>query len=163
MRFTSDMHEIEDAFSAFEALVQILLAFGGCARAEKLFEDGARIRFGRERQGFGRPGDVVLVSAGIAGVAGTVKTRSFHAELQRIEPREVADLPRGDLIDGNAEVQSGAERFPGVTAGEERRAGAGMVAGTVAPVVGGVVREIRDDLKLVLELGFIGSKVSFIS
>ena len=65
----------------------------------------------------------------------------------------MADLPGGDLVDRDAQVQPGAERLPRVAAGEERGAGAGVVAGAVAPVVGGVVRQVGDDLKLVSHVG----------
>src|SRR5262245_64241792 len=58
--------------------------------------------------------------------------------------RRSSDL---DLIDRDAELELRALRLPGVAAGQERRPGAGVVAGAVAPVLRRVVGQAGDDLE----------------
>src|SRR5262245_17091881 len=70
----------------------------------------------------------------------------------------MTDLPGRDLIDGNAKLQPGPHRLPGVAAGEERRAGPGMVAGAVSPVVGGVMGQPGDDLEAPLQVRHRGER-----
>src|SRR5690606_20821454 len=79
------------------------------AGAEEPLEDEARVVLRRHRRRGVLPGDVVLVGAGVAGVAVGGLSRGVAAELERGKAREVADLLRHDLVDrdAGADVRSG--------------------------------------------------------
>ncbi len=78
------------------------------ALAEQPLEDDARMRLGRQRRRRRRPGEIVLIDAGVAVVALADRLEQVHRQLERRQLRLLADLLRGDLIDRGAEVVVGA-------------------------------------------------------
>ena len=67
-------------------------AFAGRARAEQPFKNLARIGFGRHRRGGRTPGKIVLVGAGITGIARAGVAAGVAGQFQRRKPRQMADL-----------------------------------------------------------------------
>ena len=109
--------------------------------AEQALEHQARVGLGRHRRRRAAPGEAVGVGAAVARVAVADHARVLAAELERGEPRLPADLLRGDLIDRDAVLDVGAGGLARMDAGQERRAGARVVAGAVAERVAVLVRE----------------------
>jgi len=62
---------------------QTLLSFTGRSGAKEPLEQQARIRLGRHRLGGGAPGEVVLIGAGIAGIAIPGFPHGVTSEFQR--------------------------------------------------------------------------------
>ena len=110
------------------AFAQGRLALSGVAAfAEKHFEDDARMRFGRQRGGGRRPGEIVLVDARISVVALTHGLQQVHRQLERRKLRLFPGLVGEDLIHRDADVEPGlARRRRDVR--EEARAGLRMRA-----------------------------------
>ena len=108
---------------------------------EEAVEDELGVDLGRQRRGRIAPGERVLIDAGVAAVAVAGAAEFFDAQLQRGEAGVVAERLGGDLVgrDAGAEIRAG--RLAGLRAGEERRRGAGMVAGAVA--VGRALSQVR--------------------
>ena len=129
-------HEIEDAAAA--ALAQ------RAARDEvrvvldkEALEDQPRIEERRHRRVLVPPRDVVLVSARVAAVArASLPARRVAAQFQRGEARVLADLLRGDLVGGNADVDVRARRLARMHAGEEARICPRMIARAIAERAG---------------------------
>ena len=99
----------------------------------------------------GFPRDVRGVGTAIAGIATAGLQAGFAAELERGEAREEADLPGGDLIDRDADVDIFAVGFLGVAAGEIDGHGAGVIAGAVAVVARPILGQARKNEHVVFE------------
>ena len=77
-------HPIEKA----GVLPQFGAAVGRAAAvAEQALENDARMSLGRKRRGGRRPGEIVLVDAGIAVVALADRGEQIHGQLERRQPR----------------------------------------------------------------------------
>ena len=74
-------------------------------------------------------------------------------KFQRGKPREMADVPRGELVDRHAGLNIRAGRLANANAGQKAAAGAGVVAGTVGAGRGVFVVQPAEDLQPVLQLG----------
>ena len=61
-------------------------------------------QLGRQRRRRRRPGQVVLINAGVTIVALSRRLQHVHRQLERRQLRVAADLLRGDLIHGRAEI-----------------------------------------------------------
>ena len=116
------------------------------AGPEHPLEKRARIHLGRERRGGRAPGEVVLIDAGVVGVAGADVEHGVAGKFERTKRREQADLLRHDLVDGNAGMKIRAVGFLDAHAGEERGVGAGMVAAAIRSAIGGNVGETAEHL-----------------
>ena len=127
------------------------LALAGLPLAEEAFEQEPGVGLGRDRRGGRAPGEVVLVGARVAGVAVAGLADGVAAQFERAEPGEVADLAGDDLVDRDARVDVGAGGLADADAGEERAAGAGVVAGSVGAGGGVHVVETGDDLDAVFD------------
>ena len=77
--------EIQDRPLLLAAELEVLASLAGRAGAEEPLEDEARIGLGGHGQGGGAPGQVVLVGAGIAGVAVAGLPHAVAGQLQRRE------------------------------------------------------------------------------
>src|SRR5207237_347334 len=119
---------------------------------EQACEHRPRIRLGRDRRRGRAPREVELVGAGVARVAIAALADRVAGQLERGEPRQVADLPGRDLVDGDSGVDVGAGGLLDAHAGQERPAGAGVVAGAVGAGGGVLVVQASEDLDLVLHL-----------
>src|SRR6266566_2378427 len=62
-------HKVQDASLLFLTALKALFAFTGRAGAEESLEQEAGIRLGRDGLGGRVPGQIVLISAGISGIA----------------------------------------------------------------------------------------------
>ena len=86
------------------AAAQRLAARGRVAAlAEEALEDDARMRLGGERGRRRRPGEAILIDAGVAVVAHAGERVQVHRQLERRQLRLAADLPGGDLVDRRAQ------------------------------------------------------------
>ena len=112
----------------FLALLEMTRAFTGRASAKEAFENQARIRLRRDRRRGGTPGQIVLVGAGITGVARAGLTDRIAGEFERRKAREMAYAFCGKLIDGNARVNVSASGLLDAHTGEKSSARARMVA-----------------------------------
>jgi hypothetical protein len=56
----------------------------------------------------------------------------------------MANVLRGDLVDGNTNVNVSAGGFRGMRTGEKRRGGAGVITVTVAEGIAIVLRQTRE-------------------
>ena len=127
---------------------------GGRAVAEQAVEHHARIDLHGQRRGGRAPGNRVHVGATEADVAGADQAAVIlGGQFERRQRRFLADLLRGDLIDGDAGVNVGAIGALGVDAVQEHRRGARVVAAVIAGSGGRghLVRQIADHHHLVLE------------
>ena len=77
---------------------------GASPFAEQALEHDPRMGLGRQRRRRRRPREVVLIDAGVAVVALADGREQVHREFERRQLRLLADLLRGDLVDGRAEV-----------------------------------------------------------
>src|SRR5437868_6589974 len=89
-----------------------------------------------------RPGEVVLIDAGIAVVALSDDGKQVYRQLQRRELRVAADLLSGDLIDRCAEVIIGALGPFGFGSAQERGVGSRVRPWIRVPQL--QVRDYRD-------------------
>ena len=121
-------HEIQDRALLLAAQRAGFLALGRSTGAEEPLEDQARVRLGRDRQGGPAPGQVELVGAGIARVAITRLAHRVARQLERGKSRQMPDSLGGHLVDRDAGVDVGAGGLLDAHAGQERAAGAGMIA-----------------------------------
>ena len=114
------------------------------ALAEQALEDDARMGLGRQRRRGRRPRQIVLVDAGVAVVALAHRGEQIHRQLERRQPRLLADLLRRDLIDRRAQVVVGA-------LGPLRLGGAqeGGVGRRVRAGIGVLQLQIRDHRELI--------------
>ena len=101
------------------------MALAARSGAEEAFEEQPGIDLGRHRGGGRTPGQVVLIDAGIARVAGAEVLDDVAGEFQRSEGREQADLLRHDLIGGDSGVEIVAAGLLDPHAREERAVGPG--------------------------------------
>ena len=144
--------EVEDRPLLLAALLEVLAALAGRAGAEEPLEDEPRIGLGRHGQRGRAPRQVELVGARIAGVAVARLPHAVAGQLQRGEPREVADPLGRHLVDRDAGVDVGAGGLLDPDAGQERPAGPRMVAGAVLAADGVELVQPAEDLDLVLDL-----------
>ncbi len=75
---------------------------------KRRLEHEPRMRLGRQRRRRRRPGQIVLVDAGVAVVALADGLQHVHRQFERRQLRLPADLLGGDLVDRRAEVVVGA-------------------------------------------------------
>ena len=135
-------------FDAFEPLG------GRRAVAEQAVEDQAGIDFHGHRRGGRAPGNRIHVGATEADVAGADQSAVIlGGQFERRQRCFLADLLRGDLIDGDARVNVGAVGALGVNAVEEHGRGAGVVAAVIAGSGGRghLVGQVADHHHLILE------------
>ena len=136
--------------------VEAALAAGRAAlaagKAEEAAQHGLAALEGEPRVGLGglgrrrrTPGEVELVGARVAGVAGPGPGDGVAGQLQRREARQVPDLAGDHLVDGDAGADVGGALLE-AHAGEERAVAAGVVAGAVRPGVGRLVVEAAEDV-----------------
>ncbi len=137
--------EVEDAFVVAVAFGDGLLGGGGVAVAEETVEDGLGIDFGGHGLGGGFPGEVELVGAGVAGLAGAGGLAFVAGEFEGGESGLVAEGVGGDLVDGDGALDVCAGGFAGMVGGEEGGGGAGVIAAAIAKAVGLVVCEAGDE------------------
>ena len=78
--------------------------------AKETLEDDARVRFSRQRGRGRRPGEIVLISAGVAIVALTDHLEVVHGQLEGGQLGSLSDALGGDLIDRRSQVVVGALR-----------------------------------------------------
>jgi len=109
----------------------------------------------KTRRGFGSgvigvegraPREIVLIGAGVAAVAAAGLAHAIAGKFERRKAREVADLLRRELVDGDARLDVRAVGLAGAHAGEKRGVGARVVAGTVVAGLGVFMIEAADDL-----------------
>ena len=125
-------------------------AFARCAAAEEALEEETRVRL-RCDGGIRRtPGEIILVGAGVTGVAVAGFAHGITGQLQRRKARQVADLVRDDLIDGDAGLDVRAGGLLHAHAGEERAAGARVIACAVGAGRGVHVVHATEHLELML-------------
>ena len=89
--------------------------------------------FRRQRRRRRRPGEIVLIDAGIAVVALADDRQQIHRQLQRRQLRVAADLLGGDLIDRRAQVIIRAFGALGLGGAQERGVRGRMRAGIGVP------------------------------
>ena len=142
--------EVEDRPLLLPAALQVRPPLAGRAGAEEPLEDQPRVGLRRHRRRRRAPGEVVLVGAGIAGVAGPGLPARVAGQLQRGEAREVADLAGDHLVDRDAGADVGGALLQ-ADAGQERAVAARVVAGAVGPAVGRPVVQAAEDLDQALE------------
>ena len=112
------------------AALRIFHPFTGRTRAEQPFKNLARIGLGRQRCVGRTPGKIVLIGAGIAGIARAGVAAGVAGQFQRRKPRQVPDLARDGLVNRNPGVYvRGAFFHP--HAGEKSSVGAGVIAAAV--------------------------------
>ena len=144
-------HDVQDA----PALASTNRARGrvqpGIDPAEQPFEHQPRVRLRRHRRGRAAPREAVRVGAAVAGVAVADRARLVAAELDRREPRVAADRVCGDLIDRDAGLDVGARRLARVDARQVTRRGARVVAGAVGQGVRVLLRQARDDQRVLAQ------------
>ena len=116
------------------------------ALAEEPLEHDPGMRFGRQRRRRRRPGQVVLVDAGVAVVALADHVHQVHRQFERRQLGLLADLLRRDLIDRRAEVVVRALRPLRL-----RRAQEGRVRRGVGPGVGVLQFQVADHRDLLPE------------
>src|SRR5690606_4490100 len=97
------------------------------------------------------PGEVRFVGAGVARVAAAGLAVGVAGKFQRGETGAAADVPGGDLVDGNARLDVAAGRFLHPHAGEEAAVGSRVVAGSVVARFGVLEVESGDHLDAVFE------------
>ncbi len=119
-----------------------LLVLPCISRAEELLENQAGITLGWSGGGFVTPGEVVLISAGITGIARTGAPRGIGGKLKRRQTGLVTDLLRSNLIHGDAVADIGTGGFAGLATGQEGRVRPCVVSGAVSVVVGLVMIEM---------------------
>ena len=132
--------EVEDAPARAQALRPRRRIEAG-VDAEQALEDRPRVGLGRLRRGLAAPRQAVGVGAAVARVAVADDARVLAAQLDRAEPRLRADLAGRDLVDRDAVLDVGAGGLAAVDAGQEHRAGTGVVARPVAERVAVLVLE----------------------
>ena len=118
-------HRIEQAGPLLQRRAAIRRA---AAFAEQALEDDPRMRLGRQRRRRRRPGEVVLIDAGVAVVALADDRQQVHRQFERRQLRLVADLLGGDLIDRRAEIVVGALGLLRLGGAQERGVGGGVRA-----------------------------------
>ena len=116
------------------------------AVAEQPLEDDARMCLRGQRRRRRRPREIVLVDARVAVVALADGLEQVHRQLQRRQQRLPADLLRGDLIDGGAEVVVGALGPLRFRRAQKRGVGSG-----VRPRIGVLQLQVRDHRELIHE------------
>src|SRR5262249_37196133 len=121
------LYEVEDGL-----LVQVAMIAARAAGAEEAIEDGAGVDFLVVGGGLAAPGEVVGVSAAVAGVTRAGIAATLTTDLQRGEASVLADLLGGHLIDGDANLDIGPGRLARLATGQEGGHCPGMVAGAVA-------------------------------
>ena len=90
------------------------------------------VGLGGHRGGRGPPRHVPVVGARVPRVAPARLPDAVAGQLQRGEPREVADVPGDELVDRDAGADVGARGLLDPDPGQERAAGPGVVAAAVA-------------------------------
>ena len=134
-------HPVEEAGAALERGAPIGRA---AAFAEQPLEDDARVGLGRQGRRRRRPRQIVLIDARVAVVALADRLEQVHRQLQRRQQRLVADLLRGNLIDGRSQVIVGAFGPLRPGGAEERGVGCRMRAGVGVPQL-----QVGDDRELI--------------
>jgi hypothetical protein len=105
--------EVEERLLGAQPHLVVALALLRRARAEEPLEDEPRVGLRRHRRRRRLPGDVVLVGARVAGVAVARLVHGVAGELERREPRDLADVLRRHLVDRHADVDVAAVGLPG--------------------------------------------------
>src|SRR5262249_22774403 len=118
------------------------------AGAEKASEEEERVGVGRDWSIGGAPGEVVLVSAGIAGMGIDGFAHGIAGEFQRRKTSEMPELGRGHLVEGYAGLRVRTGGRVQADNREERATGAGVVAGAVGAGGGIDVIESSHDVEL---------------
>ena len=124
------------------------------AVAEQAVENQAGIDLHGKRRGGCAPGNRVHVGAAEAHIAGADQSAVIlGGQFERRQRCFLADLLRGDLIDGYARVNVRAVGSLGVHAVQEHGRGARVVAAVIAGSAGRghLVRQIADHHHLILE------------
>ena len=142
-------HKIQHGFFPLQTLG---IAFR-VGRSEQRFEHRTGIAHRRCGGGFGAPGKIELIGAGVAGITIARATGFVGGEFQRRDAGQVADLFCGDLIHRDADFDVGTSGFAGLAAGEISGDGARMVARAVAIGPRFVERESFDHLKMFPQAG----------
>src|SRR5205807_1404968 len=123
--------EVENRSLLLLPLLERFLALSGRTGAEETLEYQPRVGLGGHRRGRRLPGKVVLIRAGISGIAVARFAHGIARQLEGWEACQRACLRSGDLVNGNAAMDVGAGGFFHAHAGEEGSAGAGVVTGAV--------------------------------
>ena len=96
------------------------------ALAEQALEDDARMRLGRKRGRRRRPGEAILIDAGVTVVAHAGERVQIHRELERGQLRLAAHLLGRDLVDCRAQIIIRALGVFGDRRAQKRRVGCVM-------------------------------------
>ena len=121
------------------------------AVAEQSLERPAGVELGADRRRRAAPGEVVLVGAGVPGVARAALADVVGRQLERRQPREVADAVGHHLVDRRPGLEHGGALLE-ADAGQERAVGPRVVAAAVRAADGGLVVETLEDLQDLLVL-----------
>jgi hypothetical protein len=143
--------EIEDALALPLAPPADGLVLRRVGAAEEALEDESRVGLLGRRRRRAAPGQVGLVGAAVAVVAGPAALASLTADLQRRKAGRLADAVGGHLIDRDAGPQVRAVGLAGVGPGQEGRHRPGMVAAAVAVGAGRVEGQPAQDQDLVTD------------
>ena len=121
---------------------------GVAALAEQPLEDDPRMGLGRQRRRRRGPREVVLINAGVAVIALADGREQVHRHLERRQLRLLADLLRGDLVNGGPEiiVRALGQLRPG---GAQERG----VGRRVSPGIGVLQLEVGDRRHVSLDRG----------
>jgi hypothetical protein len=142
--------EIKDGLIFDPGTPEVLGALAGRAGAKEAFENQSRIGFGRQWLSGRTPGQVVAVSARVAGIAIPRLAHAITGEFEGREARQMPD-PLGDhLVDGHSGMDVGSGGLLDAHAGKKGPARAGMVTGSVVAGIGAQILEPGNDLELAL-------------
>ena len=125
-------NKIKDGPFLLPAAAQIIRAFAVRTGAEEPLKNLARIRLGRHRRGGRTPGEIVLIGAGIAGIARAGITAGVAGQFQRGKRRQMSHLAGDGLINRNSSTDVRGTFFH-PHAGQKSAVGAGVIAAAVRP------------------------------
>src|SRR5206468_9842411 len=111
-------NEIQNAPVLAPARGAMLRTLARVVVTEQALKYQARVHFRGQGRGFGLPGEVILISATVAGVAIPRGAGLVPAQLQRGQGGAAANPFRGDLVHGNAGLDVGARGLARLAAGE---------------------------------------------
>ena len=103
--------EIQDRSLALLPMREASAALLRRAVAEQPLEHQPRIRLRRHRRRRRPPRNVELICAGIAAVATAGVPHGVARQFERREPREMADVLGGDLVDRRADMRYPSRPF----------------------------------------------------
>ncbi len=140
--------KVEDGSLLILAALHAFVPLAGRASAKQPLKQQSRVRFGRHGRARRTPGEVVLVRARITRIAVAAFAHGVAGEFERWKTRDVADLLGRHLVDGDAGFDVGPGGLAHADPGQERAAGASMVAGAIGTGRGVDVVHAAEDLQL---------------